>query len=56
MGGLAVPGMPTGSPGMETPSGYSEPFRLMRRGVRQCFAELAYGCNAGLSSQGSCSA
>ena len=27
--GIAVPGMPAGSPGMETPDGYREPFEII---------------------------
>ena len=39
--GVAVPGMPLGSPGMETPQGHKEPFDtllVLRSGATRVFA------------------
>ena len=42
--GLAVPGMPAGSPGMEVPGGYKEPFDVLAfdaKGATRVFARHA---------------
>ncbi len=39
--GVAVPGMPLGSPGMETPQGHKEPYDtllVLRSGATRVFA------------------
>jgi hypothetical protein len=42
--GIAVPGMPAGSPGMEVPDGRREPFQVIafdRQGRRRVFATVS---------------